>query len=82
MNVHEAAMSFAPDIIEMLARARADLRMGVPVVLTGANPVLILAVETLTPQRLAIIQTLGSKPSLKALTYTCPHVHLLLGRRK
>ena len=57
-------MSFAPDIIEMLARARADLRMGVPVVLTGANPVLILAVETLTPQRLAMIQTLGSKPVL------------------
>ena len=28
-------MSFAPDIIERLARARADLRMGVPIVLTG-----------------------------------------------
>ena len=28
-------MGFAPDITERLARARADLRMGVPVVLEG-----------------------------------------------
>ena len=43
-------MSFAPDMIEMLARARADLRMGVPVVLDGASPVVMFPVETLTPR--------------------------------
>jgi GTP cyclohydrolase II len=52
-------MSFAPDPNEMLARARADLRMGVPVVLDGASPTLLLAAETLTPERLAFAQTLG-----------------------
>ena len=45
-------MSFAPDMIEMLARARADLRMGVPVVLDGASPVVMFSVETLTRQAL------------------------------
>ena len=53
-------MSFAPDMIEMLARARADLRMGVPVVLDGASPVVIFSIETLTPQRLTQIKTLGT----------------------
>lgn len=48
-------MSFAPDVTETLARARADLRMGVPVVL---GDVLVLAAETLTAQRLADVQTL------------------------
>ena len=51
-------MSFAPDMIEMLARARADLRMGVPVLIDGSDPVLVLAAETLTPARLAEVQTL------------------------
>ena len=41
-------MTFAPDVTETLARARADLRMGVPVVL---GDVLVLAAETLTAQR-------------------------------
>ena len=39
-------MAFAPDITERLARARADLRMGVPVVLDGGA--LVLAAETWT----------------------------------
>lgn len=52
-------MPFAPDPKEILARARADLRMGVPVVLDGQAPALILAAETLTPERLAFAQTLG-----------------------
>lgn len=52
-------MPFAPDPKEMLARARADLRMGVPVVMDGPAPALILATETLTPERLAFAQTLG-----------------------
>ncbi|WP_299966555.1 GTP cyclohydrolase II [uncultured Roseobacter sp.] len=40
-------MCIGPDITELLARARADLRMGVPVVLDGPAPVLVAAAETL-----------------------------------
>lgn len=57
-------MSFAPDITEQLARARADLRMGVPVVFSDPYPVLILAAETLTAQRLTDLLALGGTPSL------------------
>lgn len=57
-------MSLAPDITEQLARARADLRMGVPVVFTGAAPALVIAVETLTPQRLQDINALSGAPVL------------------
>ena len=58
-------MSFAPDITEQLARARADLRMGVPVVLVGeAQAALVLAAETLTAQRLADVLALGGAPVL------------------
>ena len=57
-------MAFTPDIIEQLARARADLRMGVPVVLTGDGAALVLAAETLTPQRLADVLALGGTPVL------------------
>ena len=57
-------MAFAPDINEQLARARADLRMGVPVVLSGAHPVLVLAAETLTDQRLTDLLALGGEPVL------------------
>ena len=46
-------MSLAPDTTDLLARARADLRMGVPVVLGRETGLLILAVETLNPERLA-----------------------------
>jgi len=47
-------MSFAPDLTARRAPARADLRMGVPVVLTGAGTaVMALAAETLSPARLA-----------------------------
>lgn len=55
-------MSFAPDITEMLARARADLRMGVPVVL-GSGAVM-LAAETLDAARLAYLRGLGGAPDL------------------
>lgn len=58
-------MSFAPDITERLARARADLRMGVPVVLCGAEgAVLAIAAETLDAQRLADLRALGAQPVL------------------
>lgn len=55
-------MGFAPDITERLARARADLRMGVPVVLEGGA--LVLAAETLDAARLADLRTLGGTPVL------------------
>ena len=50
-------MAFAPDITERLARARADLRMGVPVVLEGG--VVVLAVETLDQARFADLRAMG-----------------------
>ncbi|SFR31641.1 GTP cyclohydrolase II [Yoonia tamlensis] len=58
-------MEFSPNITERLARARADLRMGVPVVLEGGA--VVLAAETLTAERLAALRNLGGEPSL-ALT--------------
>ncbi len=54
-------MSFAPDITEMQARARADLRMGVPIVLQSSGESggqLVCAVETLSADRLADVQAL------------------------
>ncbi|MBU2358312.1 MAG: GTP cyclohydrolase II [Alphaproteobacteria bacterium] len=51
-------MGFAPDSTERLARARADLRMGVPVVVAGQG--VILAAETLQPDRLAVLRDLGA----------------------
>ncbi|MCD1626691.1 GTP cyclohydrolase II [Seohaeicola saemankumensis] len=61
-------MSFTPDVTEILARARADLRMGVPVVLfDNSGGALVLAAETLNAQRLADLHALGGAPVL-ALT--------------
>jgi GTP cyclohydrolase II len=53
-----------PSAIELLNRARADLRMGLPVVLSGDG--LAVAVETLSPERLAALRSLG--PLTLALT--------------
>ncbi len=58
-------MSFAPDITERLARARADLRMGVPVVVTTkgeSGSLLVMAAETLDNRRLADLRLLGGTP--------------------
>lgn len=45
-------MTFAPNITELLARALADLRMGVPIVLTGnRESALIFAAETIAADR-------------------------------
>ena len=52
-------MSFTPDIVETLSRARADLRMGVPVVLGDA---VVLAAETLNAARLADVMALDGAP--------------------
>jgi GTP cyclohydrolase II len=57
-------MTFAPDIIEQLARARADLRMGVPVVFAGKSSIILMAAETLDPARLADLLALGGEPVL------------------
>ena len=54
-------MALGPSTVERLARARADLRMGVPVVLTDAGSgALVVAVETLSETRLAAMRELGS----------------------
>jgi GTP cyclohydrolase II len=53
-------MSLAPSIVERLSRARADLRMGVPVVLLQGNTgALVVAIEALNAARLADLRTLG-----------------------
>ena len=58
-------MSLAPDLTELIARARADLRMGVPVVLAGpAGGALAISAETLSPERLADLRALGGAPVL------------------
>ncbi len=58
-------MKLSPDTAELLARARGDLRMGVPVVLAdGGRAVLMAAAETLTPERLAAMRKLGGNPVL------------------
>ncbi|MEM8591462.1 MAG: GTP cyclohydrolase II [Pseudomonadota bacterium] len=54
-------MDFKPTPEELLARARADLRMGLPVVIEGA---LVFAVETLSPARFAAAMTLPERPIL------------------
>jgi GTP cyclohydrolase II len=53
-------MSLTPDTIELIARARGDLRMGVPIVLSGPDhSVLVAAAETLNADRLHQMQVLG-----------------------
>ena len=53
-------MSLAPSQTERLARARGDLRLGLPVVMAGqGQAMLAAAVETLTPARLADLRALG-----------------------
>ncbi|MCL6284639.1 GTP cyclohydrolase II [Ruegeria sp. 2012CJ41-6] len=56
-------MSLLPDITELMARARADLRMGVPVVLSdrAQGSVLVASTETLSATRLAALRALGGE---------------------
>lgn len=70
-------MAFGPDITEQLARARADLRMGVPIILAGKNPALVMAAETLTPQRLTDLLALGGAP---VITITARRAETLKAR--
>ncbi|MEL7091823.1 MAG: GTP cyclohydrolase II [Pseudomonadota bacterium] len=55
-------MGLGPDHIETLARARADLRMGVPVVLREG--VVFCAVETTTADRFDTLRAQGAAPVL------------------
>jgi len=58
-------MRLAPDIDERIARARADLRMGLPVALCGvASGALIMAAETASAERLDALRALGGPLSL------------------
>jgi len=59
-------MSLSPDTAETVARARGDLRMGVPVVLVGRDgtAALVLAAETLDAARLEDLRRLGGTPVL------------------
>jgi len=61
-------MSLFPSPLERLSRARADLRMGLPVALTdGPGTALIIAAEGLTDARLADLRAIAAQPVL-ALT--------------
>jgi GTP cyclohydrolase II len=54
-------MSLAPTITERLTRARGDLRMGVPVVLTGGGKAaLAVAIEAVDTARLSTLRSLGT----------------------
>ena len=54
-------MSLAPSLPELIARARADLRMGVPVALRSPHgDAIAIAAEGLSPERLADMTALGA----------------------
>lgn len=54
-------MRLTPDTNELLARARGDLRMGLPVVLTGSGETaLVAAAETISTDRMEEIRMIGS----------------------
>jgi GTP cyclohydrolase II len=53
-------MPFGPTLVERLARARGDLRIGLPVVLAaGDRGAVVAAAEALTAERLAELRTVG-----------------------
>lgn len=59
--MESADMSLAPALPELIARARADMRMGVPVVLRSSDHIsLAAAAEGLSPERLAALKALGT----------------------
>ncbi|MDW4498341.1 GTP cyclohydrolase II [Sulfitobacter sp. D35] len=74
-------MTLSPDSTERIARARADMRMGLPVVLDGEDGTgsLVLAAETVSDARLGDVLTVGQIPviaitarraqTLKAMIY-------------
>ena len=71
-------MSLLPTLVERLARARADLRMGVAVVLCdGTRALLILAAETMDAARLDAVRAL---PGDKVLALTARRAETLKAR--
>ncbi|ATG37237.1 GTP cyclohydrolase II [Phaeobacter piscinae] len=73
----DSRMSLMPTMIDLLARARVDLRMGLPVVLTTPDQaILALAVEPLDTKRLASLRALGPI----ALTVTARRAETLKAR--
>lgn len=61
ITMESADMSLAPALPELIARARADMRMGVPVVLRSSDHIsLAAAAEGLSPERLAALKALGT----------------------
>ena len=62
-------MTLGPDIIETLARARSDLRMGVPVVIAGTVSILTVPAETLSQDRLDFMRTTGHDPVLAVTSW-------------
>jgi GTP cyclohydrolase II len=75
-------MTLRPTLAETLARARADLRMGLPVVLTGpGQAILAAAAETLGPDRLADLRTLAESSGTElALAITAWRAETLKAR--
>ena len=57
-------MTLSPVPAELLARARADLRMGLPIVLQGAHPIVFAAAETLSADRARDLVALSKQPVL------------------
>ena len=75
-------MSLKPDIIHLLARARADLAMGLPVALAGANgAAIVAAAETLEAPRFGSMRALGSDGGAElSLTITARRAETLKAR--
>ena len=76
-------MSLAPSPVERLNRARADLRLGLPVVLSdGARAALVAATETLTQARLDDLRALPGQPppALPVLALTAHRAQTLKAR--
>ena len=62
-------MTLIPTDTQQIARGRADLRMGLPVVIRdGAGGLLVAAAETVDEARFAAIQALGGPPAIAAIT--------------
>lgn len=57
-------MVFSPDMNERLARARSDLRMGLPVMLQGDQPWLAFSAETISAERLVAVRDMTTSAVL------------------
>lgn len=57
-------MPLTPTIPELMARARADLRMGLPICVVGRGTWLVVAAETLSEERLAALRAIGNTVDL------------------